>query len=191
MPLLIYRKSIRETSVTPKRQLKQKRSHSYRSMERQPLLLWKLILQLSYWTNFYEITSILDMHQIHTAYCLCLAVPCFQAPHPENFLSCALPWVQGGTLGQKKFLGCFAYCQSSYSLPRMSRRISRSVSRFFIVSRLSNFFLPFTRAISTLIFLPLLYTEIGTIVKLLFFSFPANSLISLLVSKSLRLRSGS
>jgi len=34
MPVLIYRKSIRETSVTPKRKPKRKQSHSYRSMER-------------------------------------------------------------------------------------------------------------------------------------------------------------
>ena len=62
----------------------------------------------------------------------------------------------------------------------ISLLISLSVSRFFIVSRLSRFFFPLTKAISTLIFLPLLYTEIGTIVKLLFFSLPASSAISFL-----------
>src|SRR3989344_6639333 len=80
----------------------------------------------------------------------------------------------------------FTYQRSLYSL-----LISRSVSRFLIVSLLSNFFLPFAKAISNLIFLFLLYTEIGTIVKLLFFSLSANSFISFFVSKSFLLRSGS
>ncbi len=75
LPRLIYRKSIRETRVTPKRTLERKRSHSYRSMERLPPSPWKLILQLSYWTNFYEIASILGMHQMQMVYCLCLASP--------------------------------------------------------------------------------------------------------------------
>jgi len=36
-PLLIYRKSMRETPTTPKRKLERKQSPSYRSMEKQML----------------------------------------------------------------------------------------------------------------------------------------------------------
>src|SRR3990167_3915033 len=80
---------------------------------------------------------------------------------------------------------CFYFQRALYSL-----RISRSVSRFFILSRLSYFFFPFTSAISTFIFLPLLYTEIGTIVKFIF-SLPESVEISFFVSKSFLLRKGS
>ena len=64
-----------------------------------------------------------------------------------------------------------------------SRRISRSVSRFLITSRLSNFFLLFTKPIFTLIFRPILYTEIGTAVKPAWFLCPANEFISVFVNK--------
>ena len=67
-----------------------------------------------------------------------------------------------------------------FYLPLNSLRISRSVSRLWIVARLSRVFFPFTNAISTFIFLFLLYTEIGTIVKPRPSSFDANSAISFL-----------
>src|SRR3989344_3555401 len=93
--------------------------------------------------------------------------------------------------GQKANCLCLASPNLCFQRSLYSLLISRSVSRFLIVSLLSNFFLPFTKAISNLIFLFLLYTEIGTIVKLLFFSLSANSFISFFVSKSFLLRSGS
>ena len=51
MPVLIYRKSIRETRVTRKRKLERKQSRSYRSMETK-LAPWKLILQLTFERSF-------------------------------------------------------------------------------------------------------------------------------------------
>ena len=67
-------------------------------------------------------------------------------------------------LGFRAIMAPFCLVWSFYFLFKV-RRISRSVSRFFIVSRLSNFFLPRPMAISTFTYLPLLYIPKGTIVK--------------------------
>src|SRR3989344_6007213 len=90
---------------------------------------------------------------------------------------------------QKAYCLCLA-SPFFFQRSRNSLLTLRSVSLFFILSRLSNFFFPFTRAISNFIFLPLLYTDIGTIVKLVC-SFFVSSFISFCVSRSLRFRSGS
>src|SRR3990167_6121651 len=112
--------------------------------------------------------------------CLCLA-----SPNTVKEIIISFIYQTPLAKGENQRGGQF-YCQR----PLYSLRSSRSVSRFFMVSRLSSFFLPLTKAISTLIFLFLLYTEIGTIVKFIF-SLPASSVISFLVSKSFLLRSGS
>lgn len=79
MPRLIYRKSMRETSVKPKLRLKRKRSHSYRSMERLPPSLWKLILQLSYERSFARLRSF--------SICICNKRPTVYALHPQIYVA--------------------------------------------------------------------------------------------------------
>ena len=65
-------------------------------------------------------------------------------------------------------------------LVESARRTSRSVSRFLILRRLSNSFLPFATAICILIRPPLLYNATGTIVKPLFSRVRSISSISFL-----------
>ena len=71
------------------------------------------------------------------------------------------------------------------------RRISRSVSRFLMLSRLSWAFFPRAIAISSFRFRPLLYTEIGIIVKPLSLSALNTWAICFLLRRSLRVLSES
>src|SRR3990167_2752693 len=73
--------------------------------------------------------------------------------------------------------------------PRRLRPTSRSMSRFFILSRFSYFFFPRTIAISILIRPLVVYTFIGMIVNPRFSAFPAREAISFLWSKSFLVRS--